>query len=54
MNAEDLEVMLSKKVRGVSYEEVNGQGYLVIVTTGGGNFYFTSEAPIELNLEREQ
>jgi hypothetical protein len=54
VNIEDLEVMLSKKVRGVSYEETGEDCYLAIVTSGGRTFYFKSSAPIELELETEQ
>ena len=54
MNTEELELMLSKKVRGVSYEEHDGRAYLVIVTTGGRSFYFISQSRIELELETEQ
>ena len=54
MNIEELEVMLSKKVRGVSYEETDKGAFLIIMTTGGRNFYFSSASPISLELETEQ
>jgi hypothetical protein len=50
----ELAGMLSKKVRGVTYEYVNGEAFLVIVTSGGRSFYFTSESPIRLEVETEQ
>lgn len=54
MDLPQLEVMVAKKVRGVTYEETNGTAYLMIVTTGGRTFQFTSQSPIELELETEQ
>jgi hypothetical protein len=53
VNPEDLEVMIGKRVRGVSYEEANGIAYFMIITSGGRTFQFTSPAPIDLELETE-
>lgn len=54
MNPEDLEIMTNKKVRGVAYEESMGEAKLMIITTGGRTFYFSSASPIELEMETEQ
>lgn len=54
MNTPDLEAMLLKKILGVAYEEMSGEARLVIVTTQGRTFYFTSDSPIDLEVETEQ
>jgi hypothetical protein len=50
---EDLEKMLSRKVRGVSYELTQWGYTLLIVTDKGKSFYFTSDSEIELEVETE-
>lgn len=53
MNTLDLEVMLNKKVRGVAYEEIMGEARLVIMLSNGRTMFFTSESPIDVDMETE-
>ena len=54
MEITDLERLLGKKPRGVTYE-LGPWGYtLLIVTEKGLSFYFTSEAEIDLEVIKEQ
>lgn len=54
MNVDDLEKMISKKVRGVSYELTQWGYTLMIVCDKGKTFYFTSDDDIDLEVEQEQ
>lgn len=51
---EELEKMISRKVRGVSYELTQWGWTLLIVTDKGKNFYFTSDSEIDLEVTQEQ
>lgn len=54
MDNADLEKLISKKIRGVSYE-LTPWGYtMLIVTDKGKEFYFTSESEIELEVTQAQ
>ena len=46
--------MLNKKVLGVGYEETNERCYLMIITNYGKRFVFSSESPIDIDVETEQ
>ncbi len=53
MDMNELEVMIGKRIRGVSYEVTDNAAYLMIVTTGGKTFVFRTPYPIELDVESE-
>lgn len=50
---EDLEKLLNKRVKGVGSEHTD-RYYIMLVTTYGKRFVFSSESPIYVEVEEEQ
>lgn len=55
MNILELESLIGKTIRGVGYDRTD-KGYTLVLITGKipMTFYFSSEAPIALEVETEQ